>query len=171
MIKCRFWRFFGKPSLLHRNRSSQHTAVTRFWTCSSCQTPYLVSKGFPILQWQLESELGADFCSFLLPRQIFLGRYPEAYFKILHDLGYAQSHRYGESQRPQNLDDAIASGQELVRMAPKDGKYYKTGLLNLTSRLRIRYEKWRDPADHDEVMRLMSELLLDTSSDSIPRAY
>jgi hypothetical protein len=91
---------------------------------------------------------------------------PPLYFDILNNLGYAQSHRYGEHRRAQDLDDAIMNGRELVNSASKNGKSYRTGLLNLASRLRMRYENSHGLDDYNEVMQFLNELLDGSPSSS-----
>ncbi|KAL5325294.1 hypothetical protein ACEPPN_006419 [Leptodophora sp. 'Broadleaf-Isolate-01'] len=86
-----------------------------------------------------------------------LGKDPDKYFQILNNLGYAQSQRHAESRVPQDLDDAIACGREIIRLAPKSSSQYTMAVANLASRLRVRYSVRYNTADHDEALRLISE--------------
>ena len=95
---------------------------------------------------------------------------PDAFFSILNNLGYAQSHRWGASEQPQDLDDAISSGQEILQSAPKDSAAYRMAQANLASRMRLRYQKFHNVADREEAMRLINETLEHSSAGGIERA-
>ncbi|KAL2062307.1 hypothetical protein VTL71DRAFT_6573 [Oculimacula yallundae] len=82
---------------------------------------------------------------------------PDKYFQILNNLGYALSQRHAETRIPKDLDDAIASGRETIRLASKSSSQYTMAMTNLASRLRVRYSVRHNIADHDEAMRLISE--------------
>lgn len=89
---------------------------------------------------------------------------PEKYFEILNNLGYAQSHRHGESKRSEDLDDAIEFGRELLRLVPRSSRYYNMALLNLASRFRVRYNERDNIADHEEAIRLINMQLEGTGT-------
>ncbi|KAH7076975.1 heterokaryon incompatibility protein-domain-containing protein [Paraphoma chrysanthemicola] len=98
---------------------------------------------------------------------------PAFFFKVLNDLGYAQSHRFGELGSAKDLDDAIQTGRFLLSKAPRDSEIYSIGVLNLASRLRIRYERLPQPEDYDETTQLLKSLV-DGSlppNDGFPKAY
>jgi hypothetical protein len=97
-------------------------------------------------------------------------RDPDAYFSILNNLGYAQSHRWGETQQQQDLDDSVSSGQEILRSASKNSAAYMAALINLASRMRLRYKNYHDVADHEEAERLINEMLENSSAGTIHRA-
>ncbi|OCK74775.1 HET-domain-containing protein [Lepidopterella palustris CBS 459.81] len=91
---------------------------------------------------------------------------PITYRKILSNLGYAQSHRWGAGNRPQDLDDAIMNGRELVHITPRSDESYRQAVLNLSSRLRMRYNKNHDTEDYEAFMQCLNELLDDSSGPS-----
>ncbi|KAK5652244.1 hypothetical protein OQA88_10741 [Cercophora sp. LCS_1] len=90
----------------------------------------------------------------------------DAYLKILNGLGCSQFARSRHLNRPPDLDNAIATARELVDAASKDSRFYTMGLLNLTSRLRVRHSINGDEEDRNEAVRLLDQLSLKTPKDS-----
>jgi hypothetical protein len=91
---------------------------------------------------------------------------PDSYIRSLRALGTAQAHRYADSHQPQDLDDAIACGQELIRLAPKSSNHYDETLVNLVSRLQMRYRARGKDIDREEAVLLINEQLETFASGS-----
>ncbi len=86
----------------------------------------------------------------------------QSYFRILNNVGYALSHRNTIVESAADFDDfdeAIECAREIRRLAPRNGIEYSRNIVNLVSRLRVRYSKRRSPADHEEAMELITEQL------------
>lgn len=84
---------------------------------------------------------------------------PQIYCRILHNLGYALSHRNAAVASVADLDEAIDCAREIRRCRSSAGPDFSTNTINVISRLRMRYVKRNDPADYEEVMQLITEQL------------
>ena len=81
------------------------------------------------------------------------------HLKILNNLGYALSHRYGLAQNLNDIDEAIACARNICSATPKSSAMYQMTLNNFASRLRLRLVQSNDQKDIDEAMKLINELL------------
>lgn len=82
---------------------------------------------------------------------------------ILDNLRYALSHKNAVKESAADLDEAIECAREIRRCLSRDGMesstLYSANIINLVSRLRIRYGKRGNDADLKEAVQLVTEQL------------
>ena len=84
---------------------------------------------------------------------------PQRYCDILNSVGYALSHRNAAEESVADLDEAIKCAREIRSCALRHGMDFPPNDINLVSRLRMRYMKHGNPADHEEATQLITNQL------------
>ena len=84
---------------------------------------------------------------------------PRRYCVILNNVGYALSHRHAAAESAADLDEAIKCAREIRSCALRHGMDSSVNDINLVSRLRMRYMKHGNPADHEEATQLITNQL------------
>ncbi|PGH05335.1 hypothetical protein GX51_03056 [Blastomyces parvus] len=81
-------------------------------------------------------------------------------YKIYHNLGYSLSHRAQFSgSNHADIDDAIACGREVLRLAPPQSVEYETSVTNLAMRLQVRYIRDHRTEDIEEAFTILNRQL------------
>ena len=84
---------------------------------------------------------------------------PRKYCDILNNVGYALSHRNAAVESAADLDEAIECAREINSCALRHGMEVSANEVNLVARLRVRYKKYSNPADHEEATQLIAKQL------------
>lgn len=83
----------------------------------------------------------------------------QSYLSILDNLGYALSHKNAVMESMVDLNEAIECSREIRRCASRCEPGSLINIINLVSRLRIRYSKLLNRTDQEEARQLITEQL------------